>query len=227
MYLIDREFRMVPVDKGIVETDSYSLGSECVDIFTYKVSSARCICAFVVGKLWVKHAEAFMMFCGKNRIFHSGVLCLPCPLFGVEHIGIEIFEIFVVLFFGNFFSCFYPFVPCRHWIQSPVNKQSETVCNKPICITRCFSGNVTWHVFFPFCSLTILFWLTQIFAVNCFFCDSDLIDYNAGNFLICRICGLRLRSARSACNNVALRNSRYNRIFRLYPQLHKCKPFSI
>ena len=135
----------MPVDQRIIETDVQSLGAERVDVFAHEVAPGGRVGAFIIGVLAVEHAEAFVMLRRQHGVFHTGRLRLARPFARVEEIGIEIFEILIVLFFRRFFAVFYPFMPRGHGVQPPMNEHAEAVMPEPHGIARRFSHNVAAH----------------------------------------------------------------------------------
>ena len=71
--------------------------------FSYQIASGFCICCFVIGQLGIKQAEAIVMLCSKNCIFHSRFFRQANPLFRVIIYRIKLFKILVIFFCCHFF----------------------------------------------------------------------------------------------------------------------------
>ena len=134
MNAVHSEIRMVPVDQRIVETDFESLRTECIDHFPQQITSAFRIRNLVIGIFRIPHAEAFMMLCGNDEIFHSGFTRRLRPLLRIEEIRIEVIKVFLVILVGDFLVMSDPFVTCRHGVEPPVNEHAESVLDEPFRI---------------------------------------------------------------------------------------------
>ena len=64
----------------------------------------------------VKKAEALVMFCCHDDIFHACRFCLSCPFLWVVQIRIKVFKIEIVVIFRDFFVIFDPFVARGHGV---------------------------------------------------------------------------------------------------------------
>ena len=134
MDAIQREVRMMPVDKRIVETDMESFRAERVHDFTQQVFANRRVGGLVVRPFAVPQAEALMVFRRDDEIRHAGRLGGLGPFLRVEHIRIEQVEIFLVLIVGHLLEIADPFMARRHGIKPPDNEHAEAVMRKPACI---------------------------------------------------------------------------------------------
>ena len=103
----------MPVRFGKICRNSYIFCSECVkqimtDVGIACIMVRAIICRyFIIRKLTVKHAEAIMMFCCKNHIFHSGFFCIFRPLVRFKPDRVEGLIQRKILSF-EFFSCHIP-----------------------------------------------------------------------------------------------------------------------
>ncbi len=61
MDVVDHEFRMMPIDHGVVETDLETLGAERVDPLPEQVTTDRGVRHLVIGQLRIPEAESLMM----------------------------------------------------------------------------------------------------------------------------------------------------------------------
>ena len=149
MVHIDGDLREVPVEQRIVKTDVQALGAEGVNIFAHQVAARGRVGALIIGILGVPHAEAFVVLGGEHGVFHARGLGLARPFARVEQVGIEILEVFVVLFLGNLLAHLDPFVAGRHGIQPPVDEHAEAVVREPGGVARRFARYVAGHFHFP------------------------------------------------------------------------------
>ena len=140
---VDGKVGMVPVDERIVQTDVQAFVAEGVGVFFYDVLSVGGVGRFIVGVGGIEQTEAFVVFSGEHSVFHSGRLCAFRPLAGVEEVGVEQPEIFIVFFVADLFVGFYPFVAGGHGIQAEMNEHTEAVVREPCGVPRGFSGNIT------------------------------------------------------------------------------------
>ena len=79
-----------------------------------------------------------MVLGGEHGIFHAGGLGLFRPFVRVKQIRIEVVEILLVLFLGDEFIGFYPFVTRRKRIQTEMDEHTEPVMDKPACVAGGF-----------------------------------------------------------------------------------------
>ena len=82
-----------------VAVSGQTLGKAFLSQFRDKVIFVWRPCDFVVGELAVEHAEAIVMFCREDQVFHSGFFSDGDPLVRIEFDWIE-FQIEAVVF-GN------------------------------------------------------------------------------------------------------------------------------
>ena len=142
MVHVDGKLRMMPVDQGIVESDTEPLRPEGVHIFTHQIPAAGSIGGLVIRIFAVKQTEALMMLGGQNRVFHARGLCLPRPVTGIAEIRIEMFKIEVIFLLRNFLTGFDPFMACGQCVKTEVDEHSETVMGKPCGVAGCFAGYI-------------------------------------------------------------------------------------
>ena len=85
-----------------------------------------------IEKFVCRVAEAFMMLCGEDSIFHSGGLCRPGPFPSIIEIGIESRHIFpAVCLRIDLLYALHPFVTTRHRIEPKMNEHPEPVMPPP------------------------------------------------------------------------------------------------
>ena len=72
------------------------------------------------------------MLGSQNHVFHAGLFRRFCPFPRLEINGIELLEIFHVIFFRNLFDTPHPFSARRDGIKSPVDKHAETRITVPL-----------------------------------------------------------------------------------------------
>ena len=132
----------MPVDQGIVESDTEPLRPEGVYIFAHQIPAAGGIGGFVIRIFAVEQTEALMMLGGQNRVFHARGLCLSRPVTGITKIRIEMFEIEVIFFLRNFLTGFDPFMACGQCVKTEVDEHAETVMGKPCGVAGCFAGYI-------------------------------------------------------------------------------------
>ena len=107
---------MVPVDQGVIKTDMEPFCTERIHIFADQVFAAEGVGGLVIGIFAVKKAEALVMFCCHDDIFHACRFCLSCPFLRVVQIRIKVFKIEIVVIFRDFFVIFDPFVTRGHGV---------------------------------------------------------------------------------------------------------------
>ena len=106
----------MPVDQGVIKTDMETFCTERIHIFADQVFAARGVGGFVIGIFAVKKAEALVMFCCHDNIFHTCGFCLSCPFLRVVQIRVKMLKIEIIVIFRDFFVIFDPFVARRHGV---------------------------------------------------------------------------------------------------------------
>ena len=72
------------------------------------------------------------MLGSQNHVFHAGLFRRFCPFPRLEINGVELLEIFHVIFFWNLLGTPHPFSARRDGIKSPVDKHAETGVAVPL-----------------------------------------------------------------------------------------------
>src|SRR5579871_3993153 len=87
---IDRKLRVMPVNQGVVETDFEPFGAKSVNPGTQKITTGRRIGSFVISKLRIPEAEAFVVLRSNDGITHTSFPGLTRPGDRVVKIRIEV-----------------------------------------------------------------------------------------------------------------------------------------
>ena len=129
---IVRKIVVEPVEQGEIQTNLQSFCTDGINVLCNEVAAAFRVGGFEIGILAVEEAESIVMLGSQNHVFHAGLFRRFCPFPRLEINGIELLEIFHVIFFWNLFDTPHPFSARRDRIKSPVDKHAETRIAVPL-----------------------------------------------------------------------------------------------
>ena len=126
------ELRMVPVDQRMIQAHAQPLVAEGVHHGAQQVAARRRVDRGVAGLLRIPEAEPFVVLGGDDEIFHAGLRGGARPQRRIVEIGVEACEVLpVVDVIRDALVVADPLVPCRQGVQPPMDKEAETVPDKP------------------------------------------------------------------------------------------------
>ncbi len=131
---VDGEFRMVPVDQRMVEADPETRATKRLYERLEQIAPSRRVGCLGVGEGRIPQAEPLVVFGGDHRIFHARVLGLLRPGTWVIEIRVKVVKVFLVHLVGYALPVLDPLVTGRQGIQTPMDKETEAVVNKPVDI---------------------------------------------------------------------------------------------
>ena len=127
-----RKIIVEPVEQGEIQTNLQSFCADGINVLCNEVAAAFRVGGFEIGILAVEEAETVVMLGSQNHVFHTGLFRRLDPFSRLEINGVELLEIFHVIFFWNLLGTPHPFSACRDGIKSPVDKHAETGVAVPL-----------------------------------------------------------------------------------------------
>ena len=163
--LVMRKIRMPPVDQRKIESDLQPLFPHSIDILPNQVTMAGRVGRLEIRILRVIEAEAIMVLCRHDHIFHPGIFRCFCPLSHIQITWVKGVKVLPVLVIGHLLIAHDPLTPCRNAVKSVVDEHPESGFGEP------------FHPFLISCAVKLIHLRSPsgIFLTGCFQVSRSLL----------------------------------------------------